>query len=54
MNITKERINLRQNRKFGAFPFLKTFNLQLMSILGTNFSLFALMNMMFLSFFIPQ
>ena len=47
-----ERVNVRQNIKFGVFPFLKIFNLQLMSILGRNFSLFALMNKMYLSCFI--
>ena len=31
---------------------MKIFNLQLMSILGRTFSLFALMNKMYLSFFI--
>ena len=44
----QERVNIRQNIKFGVFPFLKTLNLQLMSILGRTFSLFALMNKMVL------
>ena len=48
----KEMVNIKQSRKYGMFPFLKTFNLQLMSILGRTLSLFALMNKMFLSFFI--
>ena len=46
----KERVNIGQNI-LECFLFLKSFNLQLMSILGRTFSLFALMNKMFLSFF---
>ena len=48
----KERANIRQNIKFGVFPVLISFNLQLMSILGRTFSLFTLINKTCLSCFI--
>ena len=48
----KERANIRQNIKFGVFPVLIFFNLQLMSILGRTFSLFTLINKTCLSCFI--